>query len=129
MHKIKLFPVVIFLITSTTLFSQERIALDKIAAIVGSHIIKTSDIQNEYLQMQLENTPVDEQSKCKILEQILLQKLLLDQAGIDSLTVSDAQINGELDKRITSLSVQIGTEQKLEAFYGKTVSEIKAEWR
>ena len=129
MHKIKLFSVVTFLIASTTLFSQERIALDKIAAIVGSHIIKTSDIQNEYLQMQLENTPVDEQSKCKILEQILLQKLLLDQAGIDSLTVSDAQINGELDKRISALSEQIGTEQKLEAFYGKTVSEIKAEWR
>jgi len=129
MHKFKVLSVIACLLTSTATFSQERIALDKIAAIVGSHIIKTSDIQNEYLQMQMENTPVNDQSKCTILEQILLQKLLLDQAELDSLTVTDAQISAELDKRIKSLSEQIGTEEKLEAFYGKTISEIKTEWR
>lgn len=129
MRTIKILSVVTCLFTSTSLFSQERIELDKIAAIVGSHILKTSDIQNEYMQMQMENIPVDDKSKCKILEQILLQKLLLDQAGLDSLSVTESQIADELDKRIKTLSEQIGTEQKLEAFYGKTISEIKSEWR
>jgi len=129
MRTLKILSVVTCLLASTSLYSQERIELDKIAAIVGSHILKTSDIQNEYMQMQMENIPVDDKSKCKILEQILLQKLLLDQAGLDSLSVTESQIADELDKRIKTLSEQIGTEQKLEAFYGKTISEIKAEWR
>ena len=113
----------------SSLFCQERINLDKIGAIVGTHIVKTSDIQNEYIQMQMENVQVNELSKCKILESILLQKLLLDQAGLDSLKVTDSQLEGELDNRIKSLSEQIGTVEKLEAFYGKTVSDIKTEWR
>jgi len=129
MNKIRFFSVITSLLFSSILFAQERIELDKIAAIVGSHIIKASDIQNQYIQMQMENSSVNEQSKCDILESMLLQKLLLDQAGIDSLTISDAQVNGELDKRLKDLSEQIGTEQKLETFYGKTISEIKTEWR
>jgi len=129
MRKIKLLSIITCLLAGLNLSAQERIPLDKIAAIVGTHIIKASDIQNQFLQMQMENLPVDDQSKCLILEQILLQKLLLDQAGLDSLKLSDGQVNSELDKRIKALSEQIGTEQKLEAFYGKTITEIKSDWR
>jgi peptidyl-prolyl cis-trans isomerase SurA len=129
MRKIKLLSIITCLLAGLNLSAQERIPLDKIAAIVGTHIIKASDIQNQFLQMEMENLPVDDRSKCQILEQILLQKLLLDQAGLDSIKLSDGQVNSELDKRIKALSEQIGTEQKLEAFYGKTIAEIKSDWR
>lgn len=119
----------IILICLSTASAQEKIELDKIVSIVGSHIIKLSDIQNEYLQMKMESMPVDDNTKCSIFERIIEQKLLLDQADLDSLQVQDAQIASELDRRIKILSEQIGSEQKLENFYGKTISEIKTEWR
>ena len=118
-----------FLLLNNIVLSQERIELDKIVSIIGSHIIKLSDIQNEYIQMKMESTPVDDDTKCKILEQMIMQKLLLDQADIDSMQVQESQINSELDRRVKILSEQIGSEQKLENFYGKTINDIKTEWR
>ena len=116
------------LFVSNAIHAQQKIMLDKIVAVIGNDIIKTSDIQYLYMQMQLENMPVDEKTKCKIIEDVVLQKLLLDQAKLDSLNVTENQINAELDGRIKTLTEQIGTEQKLETFYGKTITEIKTEW-
>lgn len=118
-----------FLLLHNLVSSQEKIELDKIVSIIGSHIIKSSDIQNEYIQMKMESSPVDDNTKCKIFEQMIMQKLLLDQADLDSMQVQESQINSELDHRIKILSEQIGSEQKLENFYGKTINDIKTEWR
>ena len=79
--------------------------------------------------MKMESSPVDDNTKCKIFEQMIMQKLLLDQADLDSMQVQESQINSELDHRIKILSEQIGSEQKLENFYGKTINDIKTEWR
>jgi peptidyl-prolyl cis-trans isomerase SurA len=67
--------------------------------------------------------------KCKIFEDLLFSKLLLDQAQLDSIEISENEIEDNLDRRIRYFVAQIGSEEKLEEFYGKSIAEIKQEFR
>ena len=105
--------------------------VDHIVATVGSEIVLHSEVEMQYLsqmQMGLSNMSL-KKAKCIVLEDILFQKLLLSQAKIDSIEVSNDQVDGELDRRMRYFIQQIGSEQKLEEYYGKSIVEIKAELR
>ena len=67
--------------------------------------------------------------RCKILDQLLLNKLLLNQAKIDSLTVTDDQINQKIENNLSYYIQQLGSVEKLEAFYGKSIPEVKEEFK
>ena len=62
--------------------AQEKIVLDKIAAIIGNGIIKQSEIQNQMYQMKLEGYKADDETKCQLFESALIQKLFVDQSKI-----------------------------------------------
>lgn len=109
--------------------SQDSIPIDRVVAIIGNSIVKYSDVQNQLVQMQKEGLPINDNSECEILEQTMYQKLLLDQAALDSIEVTDKQVNDEINRRIDIFAEQIGSKEKLEKFYGKTLLEIKTEWR
>jgi peptidyl-prolyl cis-trans isomerase SurA len=79
--------------------------------------------------MQLEGYKVDDQTKCQLFEEALVQKLFIDQSKLDSIHVTVAQIDDEIEKRVKNLTEQIGTLQKLEEYYGKKLSDIKKEWK
>ena len=103
--------------------------IDEIVAQVGDNPILLSDIEAQIVQLQAEGRSVDEITKCSILEELLYQNLLLNQAKIDSIDISDGQVNAEMENRLRSLEQQIGGRDKLEAFYGKTYTQIKEEFR
>lgn len=103
--------------------------IDKIVAIVGNNKILYSEVESQYWQLVMQGSPQSDELRCSIFEELLLQKLLLNQAQIDSITVSDSQVEGELDRRIRYFIYQLGSKEKLEAFYGKSVLEIKEEFR
>jgi len=102
--------------------------IDKIVAQVGNEIIMLSDIQQQKLQMIQEGVNVNNTTDCQILEDVLYQKLLVNQAQLDSIEVSDDQVNGEMEQRIRYFEEQIGGREELEKFYGKSVAQIKAEF-
>ncbi len=108
---------------------QEEQVVDQIVAVVGKSIILESDIQNQYLNARLQGMIRGSAStaRCRILEELLYQKLMVTQAEVDSLTVNDVQVEGELDRRLGSFIQQFGSQDKLEAYYGKTLAEIKQE--
>ena len=125
--KIKL--IVALLFVSQWLMSQnESVVIDKVVAVVGKNIILISDIENQYAQLKTQGQ-TGANLKCKVFEELLYQKLLLDQAQKDSIEVTEAEIEDNLDRRIRYFVGQIGSEQKLEEFYGKTITEIKEEFR
>lgn len=106
--------------------------LDQIVAVVGNQIIKQSDIDNQLKQVKnqlLEEGDSSEISPCEILEDLVFEKLMLDQAQKDSIVVSEAQVEGELERRIRFFVMQIGSEKKLEEYYGKSINAIKDEFR
>lgn len=113
----------------TTTQAQNPIVLDQIVAVIGDEMIKQSDIENQAIQMKQFGAKDYEIQMCKIFEDMLFQKLLVHQARIDSIEVTDAEVDAEINRRIEMFVGEAGSLQKLETFYGKTELEIKTEWR
>jgi peptidyl-prolyl cis-trans isomerase SurA len=109
--------------------AQKTNSIDKIVGQIGDNIILQSDIESQKLQLIQENKQIDLQSDCSILEDLLFQNLLLNQAELDSIKITDAQVDGEMENRIRVIESQIGGRQKMEEFYGKTITQIKNEFR
>ncbi len=110
--------------------AQNEKVIDEIAALVGSHPIYWSDVEAQYAQAKAQGMSGEPGSlKCEIFENLVFQKLLVYQAEIDSLVVSDEQVNGELDRRLRYYIQQFGSQQKLEEFYDKSLDEFKNELR
>ena len=112
-------------------FSQqhEEFVIDQVVAVVGKSIILESDIQNQYLNYRMQGviTGSSEAIKCQIIEQILFQKLMVTQAEVDSIEVSDIQVEADLDRRLSGFIQQFGSQEKMEDYYGKSLAEIKKE--
>lgn len=102
--------------------------IDGIIGVVGDEIILRSDLENQRIQASAQGVDYGSDARCRILEDLLYEKLLLHQGGVDSVEVSEAQIQAELDKRINAFIEQIGSREKLEEYYGKSISEIKDEF-
>ena len=109
--------------------AQKTNSIDKIVGQIGDNIILQSDIESQKLQLIQENKQIGIQSDCSILEDLLFQNLLLNQAELDSIKITDAQVDGEMENRIRVIENQIGGRQKMEEFYGKTITQIKNEFR
>jgi len=109
--------------------SGQRKIIDEVIAIVGDKRILYSDIEQNYLQQKAQGEKVDEGSKCSILENMLVQKLLLNQSEIDSLEVTESQVDQELDARMKYFINAIGSVEKLEEYFQKTTLEIKEDFR
>lgn len=116
------------LLIGFTLFGQRKI-IDKVIAQVGDHDILLSDLETQKQQAKLAEVTIGDNFECEVLEELLYQNLLLLQAEIDSVTIPDSQVDAEMENRIRVIEQQIGSRQKLEEFYGKTVSQIKNEFR
>lgn len=133
MHKIKRFSFIILTIllvtTSVNSFAQNKV-IDQIVAIVGGNIIKLSEIENQYLQQKAQGNlmPADS-AKCSIIENMLFSKLLLNQAKLDSVVVSDDQAESEMERRLRYYIAQFGSKEKFEEFYKKSIIEFKAEFK
>jgi len=103
--------------------------VDQVMAVVGGNIILRSDIEKQYYQAVAQGEQRSNQLRCIIFDQLLLQKLMINQASLDSLIVTDAQVDDELDKRMRYYIRQIGSEQKLEEYFHTTIVQLKAELR
>jgi peptidyl-prolyl cis-trans isomerase SurA len=119
-----LFPIPFIFIAS----SQDK-TIDQVIAIVGDNYILKSDIENQFLQMESKTNFTGVDLKCNILEELLYQNLLLNQAALDSLVVSDKEIDSQLDRKLRYFVSQIGSEKKLEEYFNKSIIDIKAELR
>ena len=112
-------------------WSQNDSIVDGLVAVVGGNVILKSDIENQYLQIRSQGsiTGTAPKLKCQIFENLLLQKLLLHQAQVDSINVTDAQVELEMDRRMRYFISQAGTPERLEEHFGKSLLEIKNELR
>lgn len=104
--------------------------VDEIAGIVGNEVIYLSDVEGQVMQMKAERdpTPVDE-LRCRVFEDLLVQKLFLDQARIDSIEVSPENVEADLNSRLTEYIRRAGSEQALENYFNKSMAEIRKDLR
>jgi len=127
----KIFNFIFFLfLISNFSYGQDKKLVDKIIAQVGSEIVLLSDVETEFQYYKAQNTTVDPNAKCMILEQILAQKLLIDQAKLDSIEVPEDQVENQLDLRMEGVLKKMGGDEVLfQQYYGKSVSEMKNIYR
>lgn len=117
------------LFTTLTFVKAQYKTLDKIAAVVGSGIILQSDIESQYATYLAQGNPPNPGIKCYVLQQLLTQKLLAQQAVIDSVTVTDDDVDNEVDRRMRSMIQRAGGQDRLEQFLGRSVIQYKDELR
>lgn len=128
---IKRIALLIMIVFSLPTIAQPQGSLiDKIAAKVDNHIILLSDIEFTYLDLASRGALSGEDPKCMVLQTLVTNKLLLAIAEIDSVMVSDGQVDSELSNRMQYFISQSGGDiAALEEYYGKTMDQIRAEMR
>ncbi len=102
--------------------------IDGVVGNLAGRIILYSDLAGRLEQARQGGENVTDSLACNEFEDLLYQQLLLEQARIDSVIPDETQIGAELDRRIRYFEQQIGGREKLEKFYGKSVTEIKADF-
>ena len=126
----RFFAVTLLLLVCTAVRAQQyEGVVEKSVALVGNDIIMLSDIESEAQMMRARGLTVDKSARCEILENLLVSKLFLTQAKMDSLTVNDAQVSAMLDQRINEVMTTLGGEQKTEEYFGKPIYKLRQEWR
>lgn len=129
MYKSIIISIVLSIISLEFFAQSEGVVIDEIVAIVGSKPILKSDIENQKLQLQAQGYYPGNNIRCEILEELLFQKLLLNQAILDSVEVTEKEVSAELDRKMRFFVSQIGSEKRLEEYYKKSIPEIKEELR
>ncbi len=127
----KLFKIIILAaITISTLNSEaQKQIVDQVIAVVGKNIILQSDIENRYMQMVMQGYVSGGDMKCEILEDFLYEKLLLNQAELDSIEITKNEIEYAMDNRFRQIINQLGSEEELEKQFGKSILEMKADMK
>ncbi|MDA8895069.1 peptidylprolyl isomerase [Flavobacteriales bacterium] len=116
----------IFVFLFTTILSAQ-VVIDGIAGIVGNNIVLNSDIEQQLLQYQAQGLEIDSALRVQVLEDLLFQKLMLHQALLDSIVVTENEVLNEVDSRIDNFIAQLGGEDQLESYFDKKIYEIKEE--
>jgi peptidyl-prolyl cis-trans isomerase SurA len=120
------------LLVSSTLSSAQQdsiYVLDNVIAIVGDEIVLKSELEETKMQYRQEGIVLPGNQDCFVLGSLLTEKVFLHQAKLDTIEVNDGMIEGELNRRIAMFSQQIGSEQALEEYFGKSIKEIKNDFR
>ncbi len=109
--------------------ADDEYIIDEVVAVVGKNIVLESDVETQYLMYRNQGGISGDATgiRCAILEDILYQKLMISQAEVDSIEISDVQVDAELDRRLGMFINQFGSQEKLEEYYNKSLFEIKQE--
>lgn len=110
-------------------YAQEKnIVVDKIIAKVDNNIILKSELEQAYLQYVSSNQmKLTGNVRCQILESLVINKLMVAKAEIDSVVVTEEEVESNLDRRMNVFISRIGSVEKIEEYYGKTIEQFKAE--
>lgn len=113
-----------------SLHAKAQVIADKVVAVVGDNPILLSDIEMQYVQAKAQSeTPIPEDFKCEVFDRLMLEKLFLAQAKIDSIVSNPDEVDAELDRRIRYFTSIFGSREKLEEYYGKSIMELKDDFR
>ena len=117
------------LLFTISLFPQQ--VVDKIVAVVDNEIILQSEVkvQTNLLAAKRKLDPNDPELKKRVLNSMIDDKLVYAQADIDSIKISESEINQRVDYQINVFTQQYGSIEKVEQVYGMSLSKIKREIR
>ncbi|MFM7619015.1 MAG: peptidylprolyl isomerase [Bacteroidota bacterium] len=118
------------LLVSVGLHAQPKpgITIDKIIGGVGNEIILLSELENAKYEISQGKSNFPRQRECSLFEDLMYQKLLLHQAKLDSVEVTDGEVNSQVERRISYFLEMFGSVEAFESYYGKSVAELKIDF-
>ena len=130
----KRFLVILFSLISLVSLSKAQTdsigtIVDEVIWVVGDEAILKSDVEAMRIQGQQEGMHWNGDPDCAIPEQIAVQKLFLNQAIIDSVEVTEAEITQGVEQYLENMISVIGSREKLEEYHKKNISQIRADLR
>ncbi len=112
--------------------AQKGTPIDGIVAVIGKSIIMRSDLEKHYKDYTAQFRTVEDPDEiyCTVLENLVFNKLMVNQAEIDSIEVTDEEVDYRLNSRISYFLQQTGGDVKyIENYFNKPMSEIKKDMR
>lgn len=110
--------------------NAQKVVLDKVIAQVGTEYILLSELEEQYALMRDQQGKLPPNVRCFILDNLLTTKLLINQAKIDSIKVTDEEVEAQLNARIDQILEYMGGDvRQFEEYYGQTVNEVKEAFR
>lgn len=105
-----------------------RYKAEGVSAVIGEYVVLDSDIDKGYLELQQQGISIEDVSRCQLLGKLMEDKLYAHHAKIDSLIVSDEEINQTLDQQMAYIINQFGgDEEKVAQFYKKDNIQVLRE--
>ena len=103
--------------------------IDEIVWVVGDEAILKSEVEEYRKDILMQNQRLEGDPYCFIPEQLAIRKLFLDQAKLDSIEVQDAMVNREMEFQINHYISSIGSVERLEEYFGKSIATIREDMR
>lgn len=118
----------VLLLVATYNLGAQKIKIDGVGVVVGKNIVLDSDIEKFKLELENSSEGKIKISDCEMLEQLMMQKLLAHHAVIDSVTVSDAEVNSMVENNIRFFTQEYGSVDKVVEVYGfNDLADLKKE--
>ncbi len=123
---------VITLVCGATGMAQDKTGyvVDKIIAKVDNYIVIKSELEQAYQGYIAEGNPASQEAKCQLFNRLIMNKLMVAKAEIDSVTVTDQEVDQNTTQRMGMIMQSSGNSpEELERRYGKSLDQIKLELR
>lgn len=107
-------------------------SIDGIVAVIGKSIIMRSDLEKHFIDYKAQFKTIEDPDEvyCSILENLIFNKLMVNQAELDSIEVTDEEVDYRLNTRIQYFLQQTGGDVKyIENYFNKSMAEIKKDMR
>lgn len=124
MKKLTVIFCVIVFVAYTAL--SQRMIIDKVISQVGGELVLLSEVEEQFAYAAEQRGGIPPEARCQILEQLMGQKLLINQAKLDSVLVADGEVETQLDARFERILQMMGGDTKqFEDFYGQSIPEAR----
>jgi peptidyl-prolyl cis-trans isomerase SurA len=120
--------VLIGMLFSLMLQAQKLEVIDEIIGVAGGEILLKSELETSALEVTKGKGGLGKDQYCSLFENLLFQKLLLNQSKLDSLEVSDAEVQGQVQRRLDYFVQMFGSVEEFEKNYGKSTAQLKDEY-
>lgn len=117
--------IVVTATTGSSVSAQTNQVLEEVIATVGDNIVLMSELDREVAQMKQQYPSYEGDLHCDIFNQLVLQKMLLLKADLDSIVIADDRLDYEITRRLEFYAQQAGSVERLEQYLGMSILEYK----
>ena len=120
---------IVLLATISAATGWAQTTLDKTIAKVGDEYILLSELEYRYREEVVATGKDSRAAKCDLLFTMVREKMLIAQAGRDSIEVSEEEINQQMEQRMAFFVTQFGNEKAIEKYFGEPMEKIRTKLR